>query len=320
MVWNEVHARALQVAFERLLGRADQGAVAFVRCLAPEVVETLAGDSSFAPRDWQVRRVADRDHSQSRTITADRAVELREMKADAVLLLVDTVRAGAGMDGIYSAAREVDEETLFGEALRLAGEEVRARLSVKHRRYAEEATKKARGHGRRLSVSVWTEFDFFCRIAAERRHPGEFLHLLGLWPVSESSDFGEEEGLDLSRLFVDRLLGTSVSGMPPALRVDALRLHKPSEQQRADLEGFLRTALTRPLLPALADLASKKHLWVNESQSGRRCTFHPKYRVVALAYEHGESRSGEWAGRRRRRSSDADPASRLESERRVFET
>ena len=41
-----------------------------------------------------------------RTITADRAVEMREDKGDATLLLVDTDRAGAGMDGIYSASRK----------------------------------------------------------------------------------------------------------------------------------------------------------------------------------------------------------------------
>ena len=61
------------------------------------------------------------DNAEARTITADRAVELRESKEEAVLLLVDTVLAGAGMDGIYSAAQEVGEISLFNQALRLAG-------------------------------------------------------------------------------------------------------------------------------------------------------------------------------------------------------
>ena len=104
--------------------------MAFVRCLTPDVVEALATDAAFAPRDWQVWRVADSDNESARTITADRAVEMRETKADAALLLVDTARAGAGMDGIYSAAREVDEASLFKEALRLAGREVTRQLSA----------------------------------------------------------------------------------------------------------------------------------------------------------------------------------------------
>ena len=87
--------------------------MAFVRCLTPDVVEALGADPSFAPAGWQVLRVADETQTEKRTITADQAVERRESKGDALLLLIDTERAGAGMDGIYSASREVDEATLF---------------------------------------------------------------------------------------------------------------------------------------------------------------------------------------------------------------
>ena len=198
-----------------------------------------------------------------RTITADRAVEMREAKADAVLLLVDTQRAGAGMDGIYSAAREVDDPSLFTEALRLAGREVTRQLSSDHRQYAENAVRKARTYGRRFSISLWTEFDFLCRVAADRKHPGEYLHLLGLWPVQEPAAPEETDGLDVSRLFVDRLLASGVSGLTPARRIEGLRLLGPSSQQLTDLEGFLRSAATKSLLPALSELVDKRQLWVN---------------------------------------------------------
>ena len=94
-------------------------------------------------------------------------------------------------------------------------------------------------------------------------HPGGYLHLLGLWPVQESDESQQEDELDLSRMFVDRLLGTAVSGLTSSSRIEALRLLNPSEQQITDLEGFLRSAATKPLLSALAELADKKHLWVN---------------------------------------------------------
>ena len=45
---------------------------------------------------WTIRRVADVDDEESRTITADQAVEIRESKSDPIVLLVDTSRAGAG--------------------------------------------------------------------------------------------------------------------------------------------------------------------------------------------------------------------------------
>jgi len=263
MVWTEGHARLLATAFERVLGRPDRGAMAFVRCLTPDVVASLASDVTFTPSGWQVWCVADMDNAEARTITADHAVELRESKEEAVLLLVDTVRAGAGMDGIYSAAQEVGESSLFNQALRLAGTEVTHRLSRKMRAYAERAIKKAQGFGRRFRVSPWTEFDFLVRVAAEQQHPGELLYVLGLWPVKEDHEEDAGNGLDTSRLFVDRLLGTAVASVPPAQRMAALRLLQPSQDQRADLEQFLRAAATKPLLPALAELADRRHLWVN---------------------------------------------------------
>jgi DNA phosphorothioation-dependent restriction protein DptH len=263
MLFNDLHARLLSSTFERVLGKRDPGSVAFVRCLTTDIVEALATDKMFSPSCWDVWRVADFDAAQDRTITADRAVELRETKAAPVLLLVDTARAGAGMDGIYSAAQEIDEETLFGEALRLAGSEITQRLSRSDRLYSEHGIKKARGFGHRFSISPWTEFDFLVRIGAEERHPGELLYLLGLWPVKEQDDADPRRGLDASRMFVDRLLGTSVAGFTPAQRIDSLRLLDPSKEQVADLEWFLRSAATKPFLTALAELADKPHLWIN---------------------------------------------------------
>jgi DNA phosphorothioation-dependent restriction protein DptH len=294
MGWTNLHARILGLAFEKVLGKPDSGSMAFVRCLTPDVVHSLAKDISFAPRGWRVLCVADSNNSDARIITADRAVERRETKGDAALLLVDTSRAGAGIDGIYSAAREVDEPSLFTEALQLAASEVTRQLSGKHRQYAERAIKKARGYGRRFSVSPWTEFDFLCRVAVDERHPGEYLPLLGLWPVQESEESREDDGLDASRMFVERLLGTAVSGLTPAMRLEALRLLNPSDQQIRDLEGFLRSAATTPLLSALAELADKKHLWVNALRIERDTQFIQSIELSSWRTNNG--RIARWSG------------------------
>ena len=87
------------------------------------------------------------------------------------------------MDGIYSAAREVDENTLFKEAMSRAGAAVTQEFSSEVRKLAELAIKKARGYGQRYSIPPWTEFDFLVRVASEARPPGELLHLVGLWPI-----------------------------------------------------------------------------------------------------------------------------------------
>ena len=116
--------------------------MAFVRCLTPDIVAALAEDMRFVPSGWRVYRVTDIDNDRARAITADRAVEMGETKGDAALLLVDTVRAGAGMDGIYSATEEVHEGSLFREALRLAAHEVTVRVSRRSRDYAERAIRR----------------------------------------------------------------------------------------------------------------------------------------------------------------------------------
>lgn len=197
--WTELHGSLLGSAFARVLGKPDRGAMAFVRCRTADVVERLARDPSFSPSEWRVWRVADADDAKARTITADRAVEVRESKVDAVLLLVDTGRAGAGMDGIYSAAQEVDESSLFSEARRLAAHT----LAREARERAERALKRARGFGGRISMSHWTEFDFLVRIAAAKRDPGELLYLLGLWPAKEDSTADRERVLDYDAYVID---------------------------------------------------------------------------------------------------------------------
>jgi len=266
MTWTNLHATLLGNAFEKVLGKPEVGAMAFSRCLTPDVVQCLTGDAKFAPAGWQIWRVADVDDVSMRTISADHAVELRESKKHAILLLVDTVQAGAGMDSIYSAAREIDEEGLFDLALRLAAREVTRCLSGQQRKYAERAVKKARGFGRRFNVSPWTEFDFLVRVAANQRHPGELLYVLGLWPALPSEASHDTDELDISRSFVERLLGAAVSKLTPTQRIDSLKLLGPSEHQLVDLERFLRLAASKPLLTSLSELADKTHLWINALQ------------------------------------------------------
>ena len=263
MQWTEMHGLLLTQAFAAVLGDPEAGAVAFARCLAPEVVARLAADHSFAPGGWQVWRVAGED-AVTRSITGDRAVELRERKGDAVLLLVDTARAGAGMDGIYSAAREVEEAALFDQARRAALTAISRRQSAHTRRYAEEALKQAaRGPGGREAVPPWTAFDFLCQVAAGGESPGTYVHSLGLWPIRDGPESDHEEALGTARRFVDTLLGPATAALAPAARIDALRLDADLQQQKSSLERFVHRVDAKPLRMALDELA-KKHqsLWV----------------------------------------------------------
>ena len=294
MEWTNFHGRLLARAFESLLGDPQSGAMAFVRCLAPDVIEALGADVSFAPGGWQVLRVADKDHAEKRTVTADRAVEIRETKGDSVLLLVDTERAGAGMDGIYSAAREVYEVTLFQEAQRLACHEITRQLSTEIGLYAKQAIKKARGTRNSYAVSRWAEFDFLCHVAAGDKTPGASLYLLGLWPILDSENSDPKNDLNTARMFVDRLLGTAGASLSPSARIETVRLDGSSERESGELERFLHSVDTKPLLPALERLARREKLWIGSLQTER-----PAQSIQGINLTHWRNRNGtiaRWSG------------------------
>jgi len=110
---SEQEVRILGDAFGQILGRPELGSMAFVRCLPPNVTAALAAHEGFSVAGWRVAAVVDSPNPQTRCIAADQAVEWREGKGEATLLLVDSGRAGAGMDGIYGATREIGEAELF---------------------------------------------------------------------------------------------------------------------------------------------------------------------------------------------------------------
>ncbi len=241
--------------------------MAFVRCLAPQVVEVLAADTEqFVIPGWGVFLVGERTGTGARSISADRAVEIRESKELAALFLVDTASIGAGMDGVFSAAREITETLLFAEARRVA----LRRLDPEPRRYVREAIRRARERGLGVRVSPWQELDFRCHVADGRR-PGGTLGRIGLWPVKEEGGGAEKDAEDLreSRRFVDRLLDARSMDMTPRQRIDSLRLMEPTEEQRRDLRRFLGDADALPVLEAVKDLSDRKHLWVNALKTDR---------------------------------------------------
>ena len=263
MAGTTLHGPLLAQALARALGEPQPGAIAYVRCLTPDVVERLAADAGFEPEGWVVWRVTDREEDGLRTLTADRAVELREGKGDAMVLLVDTGRAGAGMDGIYSAGREVDEAGLFRAAWSLAAAAITKRKSAAARRYAEDALRAARrGAGGRDAVSPWTAFDYLCRVAVGEQPPGAYLNLIGLWPIRGGVEgFDHKAALNDSRRFVDRLL--AAASLAPAARIESLRLDEESRQRHAQLARFLHAADAKQHLhDALNELAAQEELWV----------------------------------------------------------
>ena len=268
MEWTKSHASVMAEAMSRLLGSPTDGSMAFARCLAPEVVENLARDrEGFGVAGWQVVRVAAETDPETRTITADEAVELRESKGTAALVLVDTTAAGAGMDGVWSSARELSEQDVFERARRIA----LARLGPAQRAYVREALRQARAGGLRSRLSPWQQLDFICHVLGGNRRVGAQLHLIGLWPVKDDGRGPEDAISDLgeSRRFVDRLLGSGVVALSRSERIESLRLVGETRQQRRDLERFMRANAALPVTEAVRELKDRRHLWVNSLATER---------------------------------------------------
>ena len=121
---------------------------------------------------WSVRAVV--DVSGENRITADEAVELRENGAP-FLSSSDPVRAGAGLDGIYSAAREIGEAELFEVAQDRARRQLRGKS-----RFLRSAQRRAGQLGRKHLLTPFQVFDFM--VAADTLGLGGAVADLGFRP------------------------------------------------------------------------------------------------------------------------------------------
>jgi len=249
------HILHLAQAIANCLGAPTAGAVAFLRCLPSEQIDALADSGAFNVSGWTVNAVV--EASGQRRITADQAVEFRENKADAALLLIDPLRAGAGLDGIYSAGREIGEAELFQEALKLARKQMYGRTAV-----LDNAIWRAERLGRRRRLTPWSKFDFYVGAAQDM---GGSLARIGLWPIASAEDPSTSE-LDLSAELADRLLYVSDT-RAIAERVRALQL-EDAEDHNPTLEQALRSAAGMSPEEAARRIEDQPDLWLGSIKPG----------------------------------------------------
>jgi len=286
----EDYVEFLNRVFAKLLGEPAAGSVAYCRCLSTRIIEGLAGSHGFAPRNWEVRAVVGSNDPTCRRITSDQAVEMREEKGDAILLLVNGERAGAGMDGIYSAARELTEEMLFVQARELALNTVVRELYEK----AGFAIKQVRYIGERRSLSKWQQLEFLASLCNRPAEFGRSIAQLGLWPVQGDAEAISERDLRVASRIVDRLLLGSGTAKTPAERVQSLLLDGATEEQEAELQQLVREAAKRPVSEVIQKIIDQPTVWLN--------SIHPRFldqeiqHVKIRGWRDSKGKATKWSG------------------------
>ena len=187
----------------------------------------------------------------------------REGKGAATLLLVDTSRAGAGMDGIYGATREIGEVELFKVALELAQES----LPHEYKSFAKKALKMAGWGTRRRPLAPWAALTYLCRASEDTCQLGAALPVIGLWPIAIEGKPNEAD-LDKSQSLVERLIPTQNSRISPEQRAAALKLGDTETAREAALASLLRDIDSLPRLDALERVAQVPGLLLNRMNPG----------------------------------------------------
>ncbi|MFQ3581927.1 MAG: hypothetical protein SNJ49_08490 [Chloracidobacterium sp.] len=262
----------LAAAFGKLLRKANPGTVVYVRDAAPDIIHRLPQDTYFTDtlraKGWQVYRVAARADEALNTITSDQAVAQREAKGTATLLLVERNEAGPGMDGIYSAGREIQEDKLLDEACHQALQSV---ASPPQRAFLRALLKDTQT---RLSHrSRWLAFDFLARVVKQPEDWGAHLWLLGRWPVvsqdlpSQSTKQAALHRAEQAARLVTDLFGAAALRRPLAERLARARVQTKTEAERQALQAFLEAHQAEPTDVVLKRLRDRPEFWLGRIET-----------------------------------------------------
>ncbi|UVT22060.1 MAG: ATP-binding protein [Nitrospira sp.] len=255
---SNTQAAFLNQVLQDLAGPPEPGNIAFIRCIPAELIGPLVTHQNFRIQGWQVLAVAGEGDTTQQTITADKAVEIRESKLAATLLIVDVTAAGAGMDGIYSAAKEISEQELFKKAITTARKALPKHIAD----LVRETVSRAKKLGQRHAVSPWQEFTFYSQCVERPDNIGAAMAMLGLWPTR----FGHEpdiRDIGKSALLVEKLLLPPSCSKSLSARITALMLQGETEAQRVSLEKVLREAGGQSLSDVLGKVAAQPSIWLN---------------------------------------------------------
>ncbi len=259
---TNTHVKYLIEALKKAFPSPNPGTMSYIRCFPPETIAELTAHSEFKIPNWDIYSVG--KTTVGCAIQADRAVDLRENKEGAILLLVDSREAGTGMDGIYSAVQEVTEKELFSKSKELLLKAIEHK-SKPARDFAIKAVNIAKKVGTGLSITPWQEFDFYATcLNSNLNSLGESVGLLGLWGF-EGND---QEHLTGSRKMVETLLLPRTLTQSIGSRIDSLLLKEDQAYTRRALEEFLRQNESKSLWETVHLIKANSDFWLTSINPG----------------------------------------------------
>lgn len=247
-------ANVIRESFKTLIPHdASPGTMLYARFFPPETLPDLS-DTALPVDGWDIYVVSEELCGRPGVISADKAVEIRENKGTPTLLVVDAFSAGAGMDGIYSAAREVTEKDFYETAHRIALGKMRT-----DRHTASYAVSQARRLG--AALSPFRELEFYVTAGAGPRQFGMAVGLLGIWPLA-LSDEPTQRDIDRGIKLTEYVLLNNRARVSAVSRVESLGLENPTPMQVQSLMNIIREADRRPFREITRELIDREELWL----------------------------------------------------------
>lgn len=256
---TKTHIEALKTSLDKLLSNSSEGTIAYIKCFSTDTVFELINNEKFKISGWEVYLVSNKEKFNNNfKINSDKAVDIRESKKNKVLFLVDPSNVGSGMDGIYSASREIKESEILERANKKVFEELKDKTIID---FLKECIRRAKRIGKSNTISPWQIFDFYSTCVDDSSNIGKNLTKIGLWPIEINKFLNDD--IEVSAQMIEKLiLDTGVNKTSKA-RIDSLLLENPSEEQKEELSTFLSDIFTGFWRDNLLKLKDKNILWIN---------------------------------------------------------
>ncbi len=249
-------AEFIKASLEHILEKSqEKGNICFIRCIPEDIINEIRASGIEDIKGWNLYIISEKNHTHQ-DISSDKAVELREKKDSDIIFMIEDERAvGAGMDGIYSASREITENELYNEAINAANKQLKNDLI----KIVDLAGKKAKLFSNHLTYTPFLDLLVRTRCINDDKKAGYYLCKFGYWPIKLKEKI-EKFDLELSSQMVHRLFFNN-NLITARQKVNSLLIKEKKMEQK--LIDHLDSTAGDFWKDILEGLRNSEDLWIN---------------------------------------------------------